>query len=218
MISVPKVLDIKWHESSYNNRNKGVKKHQDRISKITPNPLNYKCDVTNKKIGWLSLTSFEFVKFFDTNMVSDTIDVVHCCHTIDCNYRPQFLLRQHAQPREHLHGNHQKVLWKAQGCHPRARKVRQTKIFYTKFLRKPPCRYDRGSFKSNTQFNKQFRFVLPYSCRALEDLGHLCCAWDDIFIFARILNHKKSRRPWTFSGSTLIAPAGEPSKKDYKKW
>ena len=33
MISVPKVLDIKWHESSYN-RNKGVKKHQEN-QKIT---------------------------------------------------------------------------------------------------------------------------------------------------------------------------------------
>ena len=33
MISVPKVLDIKWHENSYNNRNKGVKKHQEAYQK-----------------------------------------------------------------------------------------------------------------------------------------------------------------------------------------
>ena len=50
MISVPKVLDIKWHESSYN-RNKGVKKAS-RISKNNLTPSK-KCDVTNKK-DWLT--------------------------------------------------------------------------------------------------------------------------------------------------------------------
>ena len=127
-----------------------------------------------KKIGWLSLTSFEFV-FFDTNMVSDTIDVVHCCNTIHCNYRPQFLLRQHAQPREHLHGNHQKVLWKAQGCHPWARKVRPTKIFFINKISAQASMqvYARGSWSPIPSFNKQSRFVLPYCFQLFFLLGRV---------------------------------------------
>ena len=116
-ISVQKVLGFKLQENYYY-RNKGVKSKKS-VEKSTTNQSNKNIKsvvmLLIKKIGWLSLTSFSLI--FYTNMVSDTLDVVRCCHAPICNNRPQLLLRQHAQPLEHLHGNHQKVLWEAQGCH-----------------------------------------------------------------------------------------------------